>query len=448
MAAQAPALGRRPRHFDLAPGSPVGRQHYLQQRIAGHRRLGHLSSPTGAARSRSGSAGSSSASAGSGRPASATAAACSGAACSTRSRRCCEIAQRSGRCGGAGVRAGRPQWHRLRRAGRRALAHRGQPALLRLDGAAGARRGTSRCSRCTPTPAPAACRPRRRRRSGGVHRQGHRLRPARDHGGDTPSWLRDATIADVPQPGEHIPRGRPICTVFASAKRVGACRHALATKAATIYHAVESGGARGRMTPMPPSLAWAAAVAATISPCWCATAASWISRRPARVARQWFGDGTVPAEIQVAGPPASIEQAIEKAAALLSGARRPAVLIAPDLTTQAQRIAIAAADSLRAEVDGATSEAAAAGLLAAQRRGRCGGNAGRNPEPGRRDPVLGCGSAVSAIPATWSATPAAGSPPCRAADRSSPCRSARTAGPQGPSSRPSSGRPRKSTPSP
>ena len=91
---------------------------------------------------------------------------------------------------------------------------------------------------------------------------------------------------------------------------------------------------------------------------------------PCPMAQQWFGDGTVPAEIQVEGRTASIEQAIEKAAALLSRARRPAVLIAPDLTTQAQRIAIAAADLLRAEVDGATSEAAAAGLLAAQRRGR------------------------------------------------------------------------------
>lgn len=91
---------------------------------------------------------------------------------------------------------------------------------------------------------------------------------------------------------------------------------------------------------------------------------------PCPVARQWFGDGTVPAEIQVEGRTASIEQAIEKAAALLRAARRPAVLVAPDLTTQAQRIAIAAADLLRAEVDGATSEAAAAGLLAAQRRGR------------------------------------------------------------------------------
>lgn len=57
---------------------------------------------------------------------------------------------------------------------------------------------------------------------------------------ETRNWLRDPAIADVPHPGEHIPRGRPICTVFASGKRADTCLRALATKAATIYHAVES----------------------------------------------------------------------------------------------------------------------------------------------------------------------------------------------------------------
>lgn len=57
--------------------------------------------------------------------------------------------------------------------------------------------------------------------------------------GDTRRWLRDDTIADVPQPGERIPRGRPICTVFASARSEFACRDALAGRAAAIYHAVE-----------------------------------------------------------------------------------------------------------------------------------------------------------------------------------------------------------------
>jgi predicted ATP-grasp superfamily ATP-dependent carboligase len=62
--------------------------------------------------------------------------------------------------------------------------------------------------------------------------------------GDTRGWLRDVTIADVPQPGERIPRGRPICTVFASAPSESGCRDALAASAAAIYHAVQP-AARG-----------------------------------------------------------------------------------------------------------------------------------------------------------------------------------------------------------
>ena len=88
------------------------------------------------------------------------------------------------------------------------------------------------------------------------------------------------------------------------------------------------------------------------------------------VSKRWFGDGTVPGDIRVEGNSATIEQAVEAAAALLGGAARPLVIMAPDLTTQAQRVAIALADRLRAEVDGATSEPAAAGVLAGQRRGR------------------------------------------------------------------------------
>jgi formylmethanofuran dehydrogenase subunit B len=91
---------------------------------------------------------------------------------------------------------------------------------------------------------------------------------------------------------------------------------------------------------------------------------------PCPLAKQWFGDGTVPREIRMDGRPASIEQAIDTAAVILSSAERPMVIIAPDLTTQSQRTAIAVGDALRAEVDGATSDSAAAGLLVAQRRGR------------------------------------------------------------------------------
>lgn len=97
---------------------------------------------------------------------------------------------------------------------------------------------------------------------------------------------------------------------------------------------------------------------------------------PCPVARRWFGDGAMPAAITVEGQPAPLEQAVDAAASLLRAASRPMVLLAPDLTTRAQRSAIALADALRAEVDGATSDTAAAGLLAAQRRGRAGATLG------------------------------------------------------------------------
>jgi len=61
---------------------------------------------------------------------------------------------------------------------------------------------------------------------------------------ETRGWLRDPAIADVPHSGERIPRGRPICTVFASGAHAGACLRALASKAARIYRSVEP-AARG-----------------------------------------------------------------------------------------------------------------------------------------------------------------------------------------------------------
>ena len=97
---------------------------------------------------------------------------------------------------------------------------------------------------------------------------------------------------------------------------------------------------------------------------------------PCPLAERWFGDGSVPAEVRIGAKRATLDQAIDAAASLLAGAARPLVLLAPDLTTRAQRTAIALADALRAEVDGATSDTAAAGILAAQRRGRAGGTLG------------------------------------------------------------------------
>ena len=92
---------------------------------------------------------------------------------------------------------------------------------------------------------------------------------------------------------------------------------------------------------------------------------------PCPLAVAWFGDGTVPDRALVDARPAAVDLAIEAAADLLSGARgRLLAYIGTDLSTQAHRMAIAIADLLGATVDGPTSETAALGLLAAQRRGR------------------------------------------------------------------------------
>ena len=88
-------------------------------------------------------------------------------------------------------------------------------------------------------------------------------------------------------------------------------------------------------------------------------------------ARAWFGDGSVPEKVLRDGTAVGIEDAVAEAASLLAGsAGHVLVYLAPDLSTQAQRTALALADLLRARVDSATSEPAAAGLLSAQRRGR------------------------------------------------------------------------------
>jgi len=83
----------------------------------------------------------------------------------------------------------------------------------------------------------------------------------------------------------------------------------------------------------------------------------------------WFGDGVVPAEIRVDGRAATLERAIGKAAELLTGAARPLVYIAGDVSCEVQREAVAIGDHLHAAVDSLAASAAGA-VLAGQRRGR------------------------------------------------------------------------------
>ena len=89
------------------------------------------------------------------------------------------------------------------------------------------------------------------------------------------------------------------------------------------------------------------------------------------IGRAWFGDGSAPWAVLRAGQPAGLDDALTEAAAVLANSRgRLLVYLAPDVTSQAQRAAVTLADLLHGAVDSATSEAAAGGLLAAQRRGR------------------------------------------------------------------------------
>jgi formylmethanofuran dehydrogenase subunit B len=95
------------------------------------------------------------------------------------------------------------------------------------------------------------------------------------------------------------------------------------------------------------------------------------------IGRNWFGDGSVPSKVLRSGQPVSFDEALAEAAAALIEARGVLlVYLAPDATSQAQRLALTLADLLGAAVDAATSETAATGLLAVQRRGRAGATLG------------------------------------------------------------------------
>lgn len=58
--------------------------------------------------------------------------------------------------------------------------------------------------------------------------------------GDTDAWLGDNTVRDVPHPGEHIPAGRAVCTVFATGTDDAACYASLIARANRVYETLES----------------------------------------------------------------------------------------------------------------------------------------------------------------------------------------------------------------
>ena len=84
----------------------------------------------------------------------------------------------------------------------------------------------------------------------------------------------------------------------------------------------------------------------------------------------WFGDGSLPAEAAVDARRETFETALASAAGLVHAAKRPLVYLAPGITNDTAREAVALADAIGAALDSVTSDTAMGAILAAQERGR------------------------------------------------------------------------------
>ena len=100
------------------------------------------------------------------------------------------------------------------------------------------------------------------------------------------------------------------------------------------------------------------------------------ARRACELGVAWFGDGRAPARSTIDGREATRDAALDAAAALFTPTARPLVYLAPDLSCEAQREAVALADCLGAALDSVTSATAMGSVLAAQERGRAGATLG------------------------------------------------------------------------
>jgi predicted ATP-grasp superfamily ATP-dependent carboligase len=58
--------------------------------------------------------------------------------------------------------------------------------------------------------------------------------------GNTGAWIGRQSLADVPHPGERIPYGRPICTVFARGSNQATCLRRLVREARVVYRRVRT----------------------------------------------------------------------------------------------------------------------------------------------------------------------------------------------------------------
>ncbi len=95
------------------------------------------------------------------------------------------------------------------------------------------------------------------------------------------------------------------------------------------------------------------------------------ARNACELGLRWVGDAVVvPARAAAGSRDVGVEDALDAAARLLSGASRPLVFLAPDISCEAQRAAVALADTLHATIDSVTSTTSLPEVLAAQEMGR------------------------------------------------------------------------------
>lgn len=100
------------------------------------------------------------------------------------------------------------------------------------------------------------------------------------------------------------------------------------------------------------------------------------AHRACALGTAWFGDGRVPAAARVDGVDQPLDDALAAAAGLLARARRPLIYLAPGVSREAQRAAVALADCLHAAIDSVSSATVLPSILAAQERGRAGATLG------------------------------------------------------------------------
>ena len=93
------------------------------------------------------------------------------------------------------------------------------------------------------------------------------------------------------------------------------------------------------------------------------------TRHACALGARWFGTGAAPTRARVDGKDVSVDEAVTKAAAILSNATRPRVLLGTDVSCETYAEAVACADLLHARLDATSSPFTMATILAIQERG-------------------------------------------------------------------------------